>query len=95
MTAIGDRLELSLSVDDMSRLRHAAQLHGLPVADFVREAALREAEAAIADFPMRRRGSLAARLRGRATAGLSTHEIMHLTRSTEGTRRTLVVPASG
>ena len=80
MTAIADRLDLRLSVEDKNRLRRAAELHGLPVATFVREAALREAETTIAHPPKARRGSLAVRMRGRATARLGTDEIMRLTR---------------
>ena len=80
MTAIADRLDLRLSVEDKNRLRRAAELHGLPVATFVREAALREAETTIAHPPRAPRGSLAARLRGRATARMGTDEIMKLTR---------------
>lgn len=80
MTAIADRLDLRLSVEDKNRLRRAAELHGLPVATFVREAALREAETTIAHPPKARRGGLAARLRGRATARMGTDEIMKLTR---------------
>ena len=52
MTAIADRLDLRLSVEDKNRLRRAAELHGLPVATFVREAALREAETTIAHPPL-------------------------------------------
>lgn len=80
MTATADRLDLRLSSDDKSRLRRAAQLKGVPVAAFVREAALLEADNTIAHPPKARRGSLAARLRGRATARLSTDDIMQLTR---------------
>ena len=80
MTATADRLDLRLSVEDKNRLRRAAELHGLPVATFVREAALREAETTIAHPPKARRGGLAARLRGRATARMGTDEIMKLTR---------------
>jgi uncharacterized protein (DUF1778 family) len=80
MTATADRLDLRLSVDDKNRLRRAAELHGLPLAAFVREAALREAESTIAHAPEARRGSLASRLRGRASARLGTDEIMKLTR---------------
>ena len=82
MTTIADRLDLRLSVEDKNRLRRAAKLHGLPVATFVREVALREAESTIAHPPKAHHGSLAARLRGRATARLSTDEIMRLTRGT-------------
>lgn len=82
MTAIADRLDLRLSIEDKNRLRRAAKLHGLPVAAFVREAALREADTTIAHPPKARRGSLAERLRGKATAPLSTDEIMQLTRGT-------------
>ena len=80
MTTAADRLDLRLSIEDKNRLRRAAALHDMPVATFVREAALREAEATIARPPKARRGSLAARLRGRATARLSTDEILRLTR---------------
>lgn len=80
MTATADRLDLRLSVEDKNRLRRAAELKGVPVAAFVREAALHEADTTIARPPKARRGSLAARLRGRATARLSTDEIMQLTR---------------
>lgn len=80
MAATTDRLDLRLSSEDKNRLRRAARLHGLPVATFVREAALREAQTTIAHPPTARRGSLAARLRGRATARLGTDEIMQLTR---------------
>jgi len=80
MTAIADRLDLRLSAEDKNRLRRAAGLHGMPVAAFVREAALREAETTIARPPKARRGSLAARMRGRATARMGTDEIMKLTR---------------
>jgi hypothetical protein len=74
-----DRLDLRLTVADKKRLRRAAELQGLPVATFVREAALREADTTIHP-PKGRGGSLAARLRGRATARLGTAEIMRLTR---------------
>ena len=80
MTATADRLDLRLSVEDKNRLRRAAELHGMPVATFVREAALREADTPIAHPPKPRRGGLAARLRGRATARMGTDEIMQLTR---------------
>lgn len=80
MTATADRLDLRLSAKDKDRLRRAAALHDVPLAAFVREAALREADAVIAHPPQAQRGSLAARLRGRATARLSTDAIMRLTR---------------
>lgn len=80
MTVVADRLDLRLSVEDKNRLRRAARLHGMPLAAFVREAALREAETTIARPPKARRGSLSERLRGRATARLSTDRIMRLTR---------------
>lgn len=80
MTATADRLDLRLKSGDKNRLRRAAALKGVPVATFVREAALHEAESVIAHANVAHRGSLAARLRGRATARLSTDEIMQLTR---------------
>lgn len=82
MTTTTDRLDLRLSAEDKARLRRAAELCGVPLAAFVRDAALREADAAIAHPPKRGRGSLAARLRGRATARMSTEQIMRLTRGT-------------
>jgi hypothetical protein len=75
MTAAADRLDLRLSVEDKNRLRRAAELQGLPVATFVREA-----EATLAHPPAVRRSGLAARMRGRATARMGTEEIMRLTR---------------
>ena len=80
MSAAVDRLDLRLSAEDKARIRRAAALQGIAVAAFVREAALREAEATITHSPKARTGSLAARLRGRATARMSTDEIMQLTR---------------
>ena len=80
MPATADRLDLRLSTDDKDRLRHAAALAGVSVAAFVRAAAVREADAVLAHPPQKRPASLAARLRGRATARLSTDEIMRLTR---------------
>ena len=80
MNATADRLDLRLSAEDKNRIRRAADLRGVPLAAFVREAALREADAIIAHPPKARPGSLSARLRGRATARLSTDEIMRLTR---------------
>jgi hypothetical protein len=82
MTTTNDRLDLRMSADDKKRIRRAAALNGMPIAAFVREAALREADTVIAHPPKARRGSLAARLRGRATVCMSTDEIMQLTRST-------------
>lgn len=80
MTTTADRLDLRLSVEDKNRLRRAAALHGMPLATFVREAALREAETTLTLTPKARRGSLSARLRGRATTRLSTEQIMQMTR---------------
>ena len=80
MTATADRLDLRLSAEDKNRLRRAAALHGMPVATFVREAALREAETVIAGPAKARRGSLAARMRGRATVRMTTDDIMKHTR---------------
>ena len=80
MPATADRLDLRLSTTDKDRVRRAAALAGVSVAAFVREAAVREANAVLAHPPQARAGSLAERLRGRATARLSTDEIMRLTR---------------
>ncbi len=80
MPATADRLDLRLSTEDKDCLRRAAALAGVSVAAFVREAAVREAEAVVAHSLHARTGSVATRLRGRATARLSTDEIMRLTR---------------
>lgn len=80
MTSAAERLDLRLSADDKDRIRRAAALHGVPVAAFVRNAALREADAAMTHPPKSRRGSLSARMRGRASARMSTDQIMQLTR---------------
>jgi uncharacterized protein (DUF1778 family) len=80
MAATADRLDLRLSTTDKDRLRRAAALAGVSVAAFVREAAVREADAVLASPPQARSAELAVRLRGRATARLSTDEIMRLTR---------------
>ena len=74
---VAARLDLRLSPADKARIPRAADLCGVPVSAVVRDAVLREAENAIA---RPRRGSLAAQLRGRATTGMSTEEIMQLTR---------------
>lgn len=77
------RLDLRMDAEDKEKITHAASLRGMPVATFVRLAALREADAVMsAGAPLAggTEHSLAARLRGRATARLSTEEIMRLTR---------------
>lgn len=80
MSAAAERLDLRLDAGDKDRIRQAAALRGVPLATFVRDAALREAETVIAHPPAARAGSLSARLRGRATARMSTDEIMQHTR---------------
>lgn len=80
MTAAAERLDLRLDARDKNRIRRAAALRGVPLAAFVRDAALREAETVIAHPPAARTGSLSARLRGRATGRMSTDEIMRHTR---------------
>ncbi|MBS0487881.1 MAG: DUF1778 domain-containing protein [Proteobacteria bacterium] len=75
------RLDLRLTPKDKTRIERAADLRGMPVSAFVRDAVLREAENVMAT-PRKRHGSLTARLHGRATARLSTDEIMRLTRGT-------------
>lgn len=80
MTVSTARLDLRLNARDKDRIGRAAALRGMPVAAFVRETVLREADATIAHPPKPHPGSLATRLRGRATARMSTDEIMKLTR---------------
>lgn len=77
-----DRLDLRLSAEDKKRIRHAAARQGLPVAAFIRQAALRAAETTLDRSPDVHSGGLAARLRGRATTSMSTDEIMRHTRGT-------------
>ena len=48
MTVAAARLDLRLDPRDKERITKAAALRGLPVSSFVRDAALREADAAIA-----------------------------------------------
>lgn len=80
MTVSADRLDLRLSSEDKNRLRRAAELKGIPVAAFLREAALHEAKTTIAKPPKKQRSRLSTRLRGRATVRFSTDEIMQLNR---------------
>jgi len=80
MPAANERLDLRLSAEDKQRIRRAAEHRGIPVATFVRFAALREADSVIGRPPARHDGGLAARLRGRASSGMSTEEILRLTR---------------
>lgn len=74
------RLDLRLNPADKARIARAADLRGVALSAFVRDAVLREADNTIAQSPHARAGSLAARLRGRATARMSTDDIMKLTR---------------
>lgn len=48
LPAVGARLDLRLESRDKERITQAAALRGMPVSVFVRDAALREADAAIA-----------------------------------------------
>ncbi len=48
MTTSAARLDLRLNAADKDRIARAAALRGMPVAAFVRDAVLREAEAAMA-----------------------------------------------
>ena len=61
----GERLDIRLSVEDKNHLRRAAALHGKSLIAFVREAALREAEAALAhrSGPRRQSGRAPSRTR--------------------------------
>ncbi len=77
---VAARLALRLDPADKDRINRAAGLCGVPVSTFVRNAVLREADAVIAPPPKAHRGSMAARLRGRANARMNTDEIMRLTR---------------
>ena len=133
MTTAAARLDLRLSPVDKARISRAADLRGVPLSAFVRDAVLREAESVmaadmtitlspeearrflaaldkpfkpdaklkkamergltlavrtadanalqVADPTAHGTGSLAARLRGRATTRMSTDDIMKLTRS--------------
>lgn len=79
------RLDLRLDTQDKDKITHAADLRGVPLATFVRMAALREAAAVAAEASTATLSpaetNLSAQLRGRATARLSTDEIMQLTRN--------------
>lgn len=76
---VAARLDLRLNPKDKARIERAADLRGMPVSAFVRDAVLRETENVMAS-PSRRSSSPAARLRGRATTRMSTDQIMRLTR---------------
>lgn len=77
MTATA-RLDLRMNAGDKDKIARAARRRGVSMATFVRLAALREADAVTAASV---RGIAPPHaLRGRATAGLSTEEIMRLTR---------------
>ena len=75
MTATADRLDLRLSSEDKNRLRRAAALKSMPVAAFVREAALLEADATISRPPKAPRGSLVAHI-GRHARGVLDDEVV-------------------
>lgn len=75
------RLDVRLSLRDKKRIVCAACRRGVPVSAFVREIVLREAASVIAAaHASAHAGSLSERLRGRATARLTTDDIMLLTR---------------
>lgn len=75
------RLDLRLNPKDKARIERAADLRGLPVSAFVRDAVLREAEYVVAaGSASGNAGAMIARMRGRATSRLSTEQIMKLTR---------------
>jgi hypothetical protein len=80
MPNLPTRLELRLGAAEKDHIVRAAALRGQPVSAFVRDAVLREADAAIAQPSKPGTTSLAAHLRGRATCRLSTEEILKLTR---------------
>ena len=90
MTISTDRLDIRLSAEDKDYIRLAAEAVGAPVASFVREAAMSYAVEVLgkpvqsAKKKPARRGAkkltLSERMRGKATTGLSTDEIMKLTR---------------
>jgi uncharacterized protein (DUF1778 family) len=48
MTQTAARLDLRIDTDDKARIARAAALRGVPISAFVREAVLREADAAMA-----------------------------------------------
>ena len=48
MTTVSARLDLRLEARDKDRIAKAAALRGMPLSSFVRDAVLREADAAIA-----------------------------------------------
>lgn len=80
------RLDLRMNAQDKDKITHAADLRGIPVATFVRLAALREAETVAVEtntvVPSAAKAGqrLSTGLIGRATTRLSTDEIMQLTR---------------
>lgn len=71
MTTCAARLDPRRNARDKDCIGHAAALRGMPMAVFVREAVLREAESPLTHPPEARPGSLAACLRERASSGMS------------------------
>ena len=80
MPPLRSRLGFTMSASEMDRVRRAAARCGVSVAVFVRRAALREADVVMAHPPRATTGGVAARLRGRVAVGLSSDEMMRLTR---------------
>lgn len=80
MTTTVARLGVRLNPADKDCIARAAALRGVSISAFVREAALREAESVIAHSLRSGVGSRTTCLSGRATARMSTDQIMRLTR---------------
>lgn len=88
MATTTDRLDIRLSPEDKDYIREAAERIGTPVASFVREAAVEYASTVLSlpkvkKRPQRRAArklSLSEQMRGKATSGLSTEDIMKLMR---------------
>ena len=82
MKQVSERLELRIGVAEKRKIAEAARVRGLSVAAFVRFAALHEAtKMNPEDFSPVPSGGIDERMRGKATAGLTTEEILAHTRA--------------
>lgn len=81
MPHVTERLDLRIGVAEKQRISEAAKEQGMTVAAFVRSAALREASKVSVEADAHQARGIAERMRGKATAGLTTEEILAFTRS--------------
>ncbi|MEQ9010086.1 DUF1778 domain-containing protein [Algiphilus sp.] len=81
MKQVSERFELRIGVAEKRKITEAARKRGMSVAAFVRIAALQEATRVPDDSSALLLGGITERMRGKATAGFTTEEILALTRA--------------